>query len=146
MDRYATWLVAVGVASIGVGLALIVGPGTFLFGGYEATIAAAFFAGQPIPPDAAALNHWLLATCGAGVVGWGMAWVALAHIPLRRGEPWAWWVLLLSLCVWVALDLVIALWFGVTGEVMFVLAAFVAALIPLTLARPHLAASGQPLT
>ena len=132
----ANFQVGVGGASIIVGILLIVGPGTPLFAAYEGTIAAAISGADSPLPGQAALTHWLLATCGAGVVGWGMAWTMIAHIPLRRGERWAFYCLASSLSAWAALDVAIALWFGVTGEVAFVLCAFAAAAIPLVLARP----------
>ena len=86
--------VAVGLASIVVGVLLILAPGTLLFAAYNATISTAFWDGQALGESAARMNHWLLATCGAGVVGWGTAWATLAHIPLRAGERWAWLCLL----------------------------------------------------
>ncbi len=138
LNLYASAEVAVGLLSIGVGLLLSLGPATWVFGAYEATVAQAFFAADQLPAGARALNHWLLATCGAGVVGWGVAWAAIAHFALRRAQPWAWWCLAGSLVLWVGLDLAIALWFGVFGEVVFVLAALVLAAIPLVLARPYM--------
>ena len=61
----------------------------------------------------------------------------MEHIPFRAGERWSWLCLSVSLGIWVSLDLVIALWFGVTGEVMFVLAALFVGALPLLLAIPH---------
>ena len=132
-DAYSNVQVAIGGASVLVGLLLVLAPGTALFAGYERTIAEAFWGSADLTPEARSLSHWLLATCGAGVVGWGIAWMAIAHIPLRAGERWAWLTLLVSLTVWVASDVAVALWFGVTGEVIFVVAALVAAATPLLL-------------
>ena len=123
--------VVVGLGSITIGLLLILAPGTALFDGYNATIAQAFWGEDSLSDSAMKMNHWLLATCGAGVMGWGMAWTAIAHIPFRKGEKWAWFCLMLSLLVWGLLDLAIALWFGVTGEVIFVLAATTFGVLPL---------------
>lgn len=129
--------VLVGIASIIVGALLIIAPGTAVFSAYNATIAGAFWGGEVLSDSALRMNHWLLATCGAGVVGWGIAWAAIAHIPFRAGERWSWLCLSVSLGIWVSLDLVIALWFGVAGEVMFVLAALFVGALPLLLATPH---------
>ena len=123
--------VAVGVGSVAIGLLLILAPGTELFTAYNSTIAQAFWSAEPLSQPAMLMNHWLLATCGAGVVGWGIAWAAIAHVPFRAGERWAWICLSVSLFVWAMLDLLIALWFGVTGEVVFVLLALFAGALPL---------------
>lgn len=125
---------AFGALSVAVGVALLFGE-TPLSTGYYQTIRAAFFDGYPMPADAARLTHWLLATCGAGVIGWGIAWVYLALGPLRRGEAWARQCLALSLLAWVVADLGAALVYGVSGEVVFVVAAFVAAVLPLAFAK-----------
>ena len=99
----------VGLGSIVVGLLLILAPQTPLFAAYNATIAAAFWGGENLNDQAMMMNHWLLATCGAGVVGWGIAWTTIAHIPFRAGEKWAWVTLTISLVIWGLLDLAIAL-------------------------------------
>jgi len=119
-DAHAWVQVGFGVASIVVGVLLVVAPSTSLFAAYNQTIADAFFAGRPLTPQVQQMNHWLLATCGAGVVGWGLAWAWIAQVPLRRGEPWAWWCLSASLGVWVGIDVVTAVAFGVLGELVFV--------------------------
>ena len=82
------------------------------------------------------MNHWLLATVGAGVVGWGLAWAAIAHVPYRAGEKWAWICLVVSLFAWSACDVGVAVWFGVRGELVFVLSVVLAATVPLALAAP----------
>ncbi len=137
LELWANLEVAVGLGSIIVGILLMVAPGTVIFDGYNATIANAFF-GPPEPTgEVQKLNHWLLATCGAGVVGWGIAWATIAHIPFRAGERWAWRCLMVSLNVWVALDVICALWFGVLGEVIFVTIALILGLIPLVMSAKY---------
>ncbi|MGI9325061.1 MAG: hypothetical protein ACR2PZ_07570 [Pseudomonadales bacterium] len=132
-NQLANIQVLVGLASVLVGTLLIFGPGTRLFSSYELSIAAAIGVTNSITASQANLIHWLLATCGAGVVGWGIAWTMISHIPLRRGESWAYRCLWISLATWALLDLLIAWWFGVTGEIVFVLCAFLAAALPLIL-------------
>lgn len=124
-----------GAASVAVGVALLFGR-TPISAGYYDNIARTFFAAGGMAPEAARLTHWLLATCGAGVIGWGIAWIFLALVPLRRGEGWARACLGLSLAAWALADLAAALSFGVTGEVAFVAAAALAAGLPLLFARP----------
>lgn len=136
LTLYSNLEVAVGLGSIAVGVLLIIAPGTQLFDVYNSTIANAFWAAEDLSEPAMKMNHWLLATCGAGVVGWGIAWTLIAHIPFRARQRWAWTCLLVSLLVWVALDLMIALWFGVSGEVVFVLVALFVGLLPLVLSAP----------
>ncbi len=149
LNQLSNIQIGVGVGSMVVGLLLIVGPGTGLFAAYESTIVRAAVADTQITgPVAAAgqatLIHWLLATCGAGVVGWAIAWIFIAHVPLRRGERWAYYCLLSSLLVWALLDLIIAWWFGVTGEIIFGFCAALAAGIPLALGRPRAPATVSP--
>ncbi len=136
LSRHANFQVVVGLASVGVGVLLVFGPPTSLFRSYNSTIAEAFWSADALPPQAHQLNHWLLATVGAGVIGWGLAWAAIAHIPFRAGERWAWTCLLITLLAWSSIDIGVALWFGVWGEVVFVLSALVAALVPLMIAAP----------
>ncbi|MEM1145057.1 MAG: hypothetical protein AAGI88_20925 [Pseudomonadota bacterium] len=135
LGRCADAQVALGAGSIIVGLLLIFAPRTGFFDSYNATVATAFWSTAALTEPAMEMSHWLLATCGAGVVGWGVAWVAISHIPFRAGERWAWSCLLASLLVWGVLDLGIAIWFGVTGEVIFVTATLVLALTPLVVSR-----------
>jgi hypothetical protein len=132
-NRLANIQVCIGVASVAVGILLVLGPGTQLFSSYEQSIAAAIGGLEGFNEDQSKLVHWLLATCGAGVVGWGIAWTMISHIPLRRGERWSYRCLWISLIAWVLLDVLIALWFGVTGEIVFVLCAFIAAALPMSL-------------
>lgn len=125
-----------GALSVAVGVALLFGE-TPLSAGYYGTIREAFYDGYAMPAAASRLTAWLLATCGAGVIGWGIAWVYLALGPLRRGEPWARRCLALSLLAWVVADLGAALSYGVSGEIFFVVAALVAAGVPLAFARAN---------
>jgi hypothetical protein len=138
LEIYANFEVAVGIGSVAIGLLLILTPNTQLFDSYNSTIAQAFWQTESLSSAAMRMNHWLLATCGAGVIGWGITWTVIAHIPFRAGETWACKCLLVSLVVWVLLDICCALWFGVTGEVVFVLVAMFVGIIPLLLATRHL--------
>ncbi len=135
-DRLANIQVCIGILSVVVGVLLVIGPATPLFSSYEQSIVAAIGITARLTNAHSDLVHWLLATCGAGVVGWGIAWAMIAHIPLRRGEPWAYWCLCISLATWASLDVLIAWWFGVTAEIVFVLCAFAAAALPLVFLRP----------
>lgn len=123
--------VFVGIISIIVGLLLVFATGSALFSGFEASVASAIIGTEFLTSEEKRLMHWLLATCGAGIIGWGVAWTFIAHIPLRRGEVWAWWCFFISLCSWVIVDLSVALWFGVLAETAFVSIAFIAAVSPL---------------
>ncbi len=134
-DRLADVQVCIGLGSVVVGLLLVVAPGTQLFSFYEQSITAALGDSAESSATQSTLLHWLLATCGAGVVGWGIAWATIAHIPLRRGDRWAYNCLWISLLAWAALDALIAWWFGVAGELVFVSLAFLAASVPLALGR-----------
>lgn len=130
---------AFGALSVAVGVALLFGE-TPLSADYYQSIRAAFYDGFPMPAAAARLTDWLLATCGAGVIGWGIAWIYLALGPLRRGEAWARRCLALSLVAWVVADLAAALRYGVSGEIVFVVGALLAAGLPLVFARGDQAA------
>jgi hypothetical protein len=135
LNRLANIQVCVGIASVAVGILLVFAPGTPLFSTYERSIAVAIVGMEGFDEGQRNLVHWLLATCGAGVVGWGIAWIMISHIPLRRGERWAYRCLWISLLAWAVLDVLIAWWFGVTGEIVFVLCAFFAAWFPMLLGR-----------
>ena len=135
LHRLANIQVCVGVASVAVGILLVIGPGTALFSTYEESIAVAIIGMESFDEGQSNLVHWLLSTCGAGVVGWGIVWIMISHIPLRRGERWAYRCLWISLLAWAVLDFFIAWWFGVTGEMVFVFCAFFVASFPLLLSR-----------
>jgi hypothetical protein len=145
-NRLANIQVCVGVASVAVGILLVIGPGTQLFSAYERSIAVAIGGMGGFEEGQSNLVHWLLSTCGAGVVGWGIAWIMISHIPLRRGERWSYRCLWISLVAWAVLDVLIAWWFGVAGEIVFVLCAFFAAAFPMLLSRGVFAESekGMP--
>ena len=135
LDRLANIQIGVGVGSIFVGLLLVLAPGTEVFRAYERDVVDAILGAGAETASTSRLMHWLLATCGAGVVGWGVSWCFIAHFPLRDGERWAFSCLLTSLAAWVALDIAVAAWFGVRAELLFVSVAAVLAGGPLVLAR-----------
>lgn len=124
------------IGSALVGFLLIVAPKTALFDAYNRTIAEALYSGVPMTLEAREHNAWLLATVGAGTVGWALSQFWIVLIPFQRREKWAHDCLCVSTAVWITLDIGIAAWFGVGGELAFVVPVAVLLAIPLIVTRP----------
>lgn len=134
-----TWslraLLAAGVGSVLVGIVLVGAAGTPPFRSYDASVARAFYSSDELPAVVVAHHRWLLGVIGAGVVGWGIAFVGLVAGPFRRQERWAWTTLAGSVGVWGALDAGVSFVHGVTGEVVFVAVIVACIAVPLALSR-----------
>ena len=74
------------VGSVIVGLLLVFAPQTVLFDVYNRTITEAFYAGIPMTQAELEHNAWLLATVGAGTVGWAISLFWIVLIPFQRRE------------------------------------------------------------
>lgn len=85
-----------------------------------------------------AYRAWLCAVLGTTMASWGGCVAALAWIPLRRGEAWAWWTIVGSLAVWFPLDTLASWRIGHTTNILVNVAAVCAFLPGLALTfRPR---------
>lgn len=71
------------------------------------------------------------AVLGAVMFGWMVLLFAVVRGPLRRGEPWAWNAVVLSLATWFALDTGMSFALGFPAHALFNVAFAVALAIPL---------------
>lgn len=103
LDRAANILMATGVSTTLFGLAMtLCGPiivDTLIF----SEIQRVHWDGPP-PPEFAVVYDWSHRAIGALAAGLSIVFVPLAHIPLRRGERWAWWTILTGVGGWHALS------------------------------------------
>ena len=102
------WVMALGVVGAIIGLLMIVAVETPVFTAYNGTAEAAFLGGAKMSPDVFRLSWWVMATMGAGVIGWSIQIIYVAAGPFARKERWAHTSLSLSIAVWIVLDIAIA--------------------------------------
>ena len=74
---------------------------------------------------------------GAVIVGWMVTIGAIVRGPLRRGEPWAWWAVAISVGVWFLLDTGISIVLGFVSHGIFNLGFLAALAVPLVQLRPR---------
>lgn len=127
-------LAMVGVSLL-VGVLLTTAASTALFSHYNQSTADAFYGGHPLEGAALAHHQWLLGVTGAGTIGWAVTLLFLVAIPFARKELWAWWCFVVSVALWVVVDAAASIYWGVGGEVVFVVAGGLALLTPALVAR-----------
>lgn len=113
-EFWSRWLLVVCAAGIVGGLALsLLSP---LFPPVLDAIYA--FAGGPAEtpsPIDRTLFNVAIAVGGGLQAGACLIIGAMALIPLRRGERWAWWACALGLATWLALDTGLTAWYALHG-------------------------------
>jgi hypothetical protein len=129
----ARWSLGLGVFGVVVALA---GAGFTVFSGSTAfdfinRLFDPIFWSAGHAPDAAAtaFRAWVYGAWGASLAGWGITIAALALVPIRGGERWAWWTVALSTIAWFVLDEGVSVAHGVwpnivLNAVLLVVAAF----------------------
>ena len=107
-EFWRRWLLAVVAGTVLFGLVMAVLPGVaewafarMIFGTAKYPFGAIEGSGAA---DPAGYARFATAVLGAVMAGWGVVMGFLVAIPLRRGEPWAWWALLAGLAVWFVAD------------------------------------------
>jgi hypothetical protein len=88
-----------------------------------------------IPVSARPYVVFVYRVLGAVMIGWMLAVLALVHIPFRRGEPWAWWAITLSVGGWFVIDTSASLLSGYPGNALLNLCFGVAFAVPLLATR-----------
>jgi hypothetical protein len=130
------WLFAMCVVSVVIGALLVVAGASSLMSAYNANVVAAF--GLPALAGGALAQHqWALGVTGAGTMGWAVTLAFVVAIPFARREAWAWWCITSSVALWIAVDVALSLYWGVTAEVLFASGAGVGFAVPLALTRGH---------
>lgn len=131
-NQIANYQVFLGFVSVVIGVLLLV-PVNPAYDMFEALALEGFGFAEPVPTEVLNLVRWLLATVGAGVIGWAIMWIGIAHFALRQGSRWAYYSVVISLIAWALLDIGAAFFYGVTVEILFVGAMLISALTPLFL-------------
>ena len=137
------WLLLMMGFSLVVGILLLVAGATPLFAKYNQSAADAFYGGAALEGAALAHHQWLLGVSGAGTMGWAVTLLFVIAIPFERKELWAWRCVIVSVGLWVAVDVAASVYWGVTGEVAFVASAGIGLLVPALITRPHFAQSAR---
>jgi hypothetical protein len=135
-DMACTVLAAVGGLTAAGGIAFVFLYNTAVFASSRDGINAAFWTEPVVDPALRAYQHWIHAVLGATMAGWGITIAAMAHVPLRRGERWAWWTLLAAVLIWFIADTAASAVLGVKHNVMINIVAVLGLLLPLLAARP----------
>lgn len=83
------------------------------------------------------LLETLSALLGTVTLGWAIQMTWIAHIPFRKGEPWAWFALGSSLITWAILEFIFKFISGIGGLGLFAhFGLLLAYAIPLILTYP----------
>lgn len=125
------WMVVYSALGIAFGIYMAFGSTGPLFAKYNAALAKTFW-GRPDLHEAVALYHpWIFSVLGAALAGWGVCLFFLSLFPFRRRERWAYVCIALSVLVWVSLDTVFSIRFGIYLEAGFNLVAAAGYAVPL---------------
>jgi hypothetical protein len=142
---WCNWLIAAAAAVILFSAMLVLAPPL----GQQVFDAIYFFTLEPQPLPAQRETDYLRFTngiLGAVMIGW-MALIAIvANGPFRRGEPWAWTAIAVSVGSWYAIDTAFSLSRGVIGNAGFNTLVVIAFAIPLIAARRFFRDSPLPST
>ncbi len=126
-----TALAAVGALTAVFGLCFVFFYDSAVFASSRNGVNHAFWSHPVTDPALRHYQHWIHAVLGSTMVGWGITIAAVAHVPLRRGERWAWWALAAAVVAWSAFDTAASLRFGVGHNVLVNAVATIALLAPL---------------
>jgi hypothetical protein len=63
--------------------------------------------------------HFTYAILAATIIGWMVLMAFVIHVPLRRGEPWAWWGISCSVLAWFVIDSTASVAIGYPRNVVF---------------------------
>ncbi len=132
------WLIFVHVMSVIVGLVLVFGSTTPLMEFYSGKLAEAFWEAKSLPPDMVAYHRWSMGLVGAGTVGWAISHLFILATAFGRGERWSQRAMLVSVLIWITLEIWLSIPVGAWVEVAFVSLAGLAILVPLILAGDRL--------
>ena len=126
-----TALTVVGALTAVFGLSFVFFYDSAAFATSRDGVNAAFWSEPVTDPALRHYQHWLHAVLGSTMAGWGITIAAVAHIPLRRGETWAWWALVIAILTWSIFDTAASLHFGVGHNVVLNIVAALGLLAPL---------------
>ena len=88
-----------------------------------------------IPASAWPYIIFVYRVLGAVMIGWMLAIMAIVQRPFRRGEPWAWWAVTISVTGWFVIDTSASLLSGFPGNALLNLCFIVAYAMPLFATR-----------
>jgi hypothetical protein len=104
-----SWLLMVAVGHVALGLLMPFIAYSAAFDFYAAQLAAMFWEGGPVPPQAESFQRWIVALFGPTVAAWGVLMVFLIRYGARTQEKWPWNALLVSVVVWAPADILLSL-------------------------------------
>lgn len=98
---WVNWIIVVAALSAVLGVFLSFTPfvqqliGPIYYNSFFTTDAYATLSSKAIQ-----FHRFMFGLAGAVLTSWLLTVVAIAHIPFRRGEKWAWWIILITLLTW----------------------------------------------
>ena len=129
---WVNWIIVVSAISALLGLFLSFTPYVQQFLGpiyYNSFFTSDAYA--TLSPEAVQFHRFMFGLSGAVLTSWLLSVVAIAHIPFRRGERWAWWIILITLLAWFAGDSYTSLVTGFVVHAFLNLSLLIALGIPL---------------
>lgn len=116
LNLWANWLVVVALLNVVIGLLLaLTSIGStltvMLFGWSPAAL-------PPVTAEGENLVRFFFGLIGGIMAGWGLALAAIAHVPFRRGERWAWITIAASIVTWFLVDSAMSAATGVYANVI----------------------------
>jgi hypothetical protein len=137
--RLAWLALLVGLASqVILGHLIVFGLDGPLFAWHQDRVGLALWGSTDYGPEVAAYRRWIQAVLGGTMIAWAWTMLAIVAVPLRRREPWAVWVIVVSTLNWFVLDTTISAMHGVSINVAFNCVALASIGIPLALLAPWL--------
>lgn len=121
---------------IPLGLSVAFGYGGPLWSWHRQALAQELSGAPELGPQGMAMAEQLAAMLGATMACWALAMLLVVHVPLRRGELWAWWCVAGSTALWMLVDTGLSAQHGAWTNVAFNLSAGVMIALPLLLCRP----------
>ena len=86
---------------------------------HQDRVGAALWGNSEYATQTDAYRGWIQALLGGTMIAWAWTMLAITAIPLRRREPWAKWVMLVSTLNWFVIDTGVSWAHGVTINVAF---------------------------
>jgi hypothetical protein len=133
--KLESWLTFVAIAHVVLGLAVPFIAYSGAFDAYAAQVAAAFWGGGAVPPEAQAYQRWMVALFGPTVASWGVLMFFVVREGARTQAQWPWNALLIAILVWAPADIVISLMHEFWPHVVIDAIAIVGIALPALLLR-----------
>lgn len=134
-DFYCKWLFGVGIVITVMGLFIGLLNSTPLFVVFNGPIDPVFWGNGAIEPAAIAFKKFVYCLLGSVMTLWGIQVLFVIRYAFSKREMWSWMCLMISTCIWFAIDESFSIYYKVYFNALFNIPFFLALLIPLILSK-----------